>query len=160
MSFLSLVLSNRALRVLKTLTFKMRPSAQPFMRKWVLFASEWKIISISKAEHLTSFWYRGPGELGNGLLFVVTCFLLCYLAPMLQSQPSTRSLTARSSLAQQPRKTSSSFRCGYSFRFPGERVTYNRQVSSNSEGNLEYLNRCLLDKEISFDHNNKWIWEI
>ena len=28
---------------------------------------EWKIISISKAEHLTSFWYRGPGKLGNGL---------------------------------------------------------------------------------------------
>ena len=27
-----------------------------------------KIISISKAELLTSFWYRGPGELGNGLL--------------------------------------------------------------------------------------------
>ena len=27
-----------------------------------------KIIPISKAEHLTSPWYRGPGELGNGLL--------------------------------------------------------------------------------------------
>ena len=27
---------------------------------------EWKNISISKAERL--FWYRGPGELGNGLL--------------------------------------------------------------------------------------------
>ena len=53
----------------KTLTFKMRPSAQPFLWKWVLFAWEWKIISISKAEHLTSFWYRGPGELGNGLLY-------------------------------------------------------------------------------------------
>ena len=26
-----------------------------------------KIISISKAEHLTSFWYRGSGELRNGL---------------------------------------------------------------------------------------------
>ena len=54
----------------KTLTFKMRPSAQPFLWKWVLFAWEWKIISISKAEHLTSFWYRGPGELGNGLFHV------------------------------------------------------------------------------------------
>ena len=54
-------------RVLKTLTFKMRPSAQSFLWKWVLFAWEWNIISISKAEHLTSFWYRGPGELGNGL---------------------------------------------------------------------------------------------
>ena len=35
---------------------------------WVSFAWGWKIISISKAEHLTSFWYRGPGKLGNGLL--------------------------------------------------------------------------------------------
>ena len=40
----------------------MRPSTQPFLWKWVLFAWEWKIISISKAEHLTSFWYRGPGD--------------------------------------------------------------------------------------------------
>ena len=54
-------------RVPKTLTFKARPSAQPFLWKWVLFAWEWKIVSISKAEHLTSFWYRGPGERGNGL---------------------------------------------------------------------------------------------
>ena len=45
----------------------MRPSAQPFLWKWVLFAWEWKIIFISTAERLTSFWYRGPGELGNGL---------------------------------------------------------------------------------------------
>ena len=29
-----------------------------------------KLISTRKVEHLTSFWYRGPGiELGNGLLF-------------------------------------------------------------------------------------------
>ena len=55
-------------RVPKSLTFKMRPSAQPFLWKWVLFAWEWKIFSISKPEHLTSFWYRGPGELGIGLL--------------------------------------------------------------------------------------------
>ena len=54
-------------RVRKTLTFKTRPSAQPFSWKWVLFAWEWKIISISKAELLTSFSYRGPGELGNSL---------------------------------------------------------------------------------------------
>ena len=55
-------------RVPKALTFKMRPGALPFLWKWVLFAWEWKIIFISKAEHLTSFWYRGPGELGNSLL--------------------------------------------------------------------------------------------
>ena len=36
--------------------------------KWVLFASEWKMISISKAEQLPLFWNRGAEELGNGLL--------------------------------------------------------------------------------------------
>ena len=55
-------------RVPKTLTFKMRLGAQPFSWKWVLFAWEWKMISISKAEHPPSFWNRGPRELGNGLL--------------------------------------------------------------------------------------------
>ena len=45
----------------KTLTFKMRRSGQPFSWKWVLLAREWKIIFISKAEHLTSFWHRGSG---------------------------------------------------------------------------------------------------
>jgi len=44
----------------RTLTFKLGPSAQPLLWKWVLFAWEWKIMSISKAEHLTSFGYRGP----------------------------------------------------------------------------------------------------
>ena len=56
----------------KTLTFKMRLGAQPFLWKWVLFAWEWKIISISKAEHLPSFRNRGPGKLGNDLLFSST----------------------------------------------------------------------------------------
>ena len=55
-------------RVPKTLTFKMRPSAQPVLWKWVLFTWEWKIISISKADHLTLFSYRGPRVIGNGLL--------------------------------------------------------------------------------------------
>ena len=27
-----------------------------------------KIVSVSKVEHLTSFWYRGPAELESGLL--------------------------------------------------------------------------------------------
>ena len=54
-------------RVPKILTFKMRLGAQPFLWKWVLFAWEWKMISISKAEHLPFFWNRDPGELGNGL---------------------------------------------------------------------------------------------
>ena len=55
-------------RVLPGLCIKTRLGAQLFLWKWVLFAWEWKIISISKVEHLTSFWYRGPGELGIGLL--------------------------------------------------------------------------------------------
>ena len=52
-------------RVLPGLCIKTRLGAQLFLWKWVLFAWEWKIISISKVEHLTSFWYRGPGELGG-----------------------------------------------------------------------------------------------
>ena len=53
-------------RVPPGLCIKTRLGAQPFLWRWVLFAWEWKIISIacsiSKVEHLTSFWYRGPGE--------------------------------------------------------------------------------------------------
>ena len=55
------------LRVPKTLTFKMRLGAQPFLWKWVIFAWKRKVISISKAERLPSFWNRGLGEFGNGL---------------------------------------------------------------------------------------------
>ena len=55
----------------KTLTFKMRLGAQPFLWEWVLFAWEWKMISISKAEHLPLFWNRGPGEMGYGLFIWV-----------------------------------------------------------------------------------------
>ena len=51
---------------------KMRPSAQPFLWKWILFAWEWTFISISKAEHLTSFWYRGPEELRDGLFYMAS----------------------------------------------------------------------------------------
>ena len=54
--------------------FQMRLGAQPFLWKWVLFAWEWKMISISKAEHLPSFWNRGPGELGNGLITAAVDF--------------------------------------------------------------------------------------
>ena len=53
-------------RVPKILTFKMRQSSQLFLWKWVLLAWECKIISISKAAHLTSFWYRGLREHGHG----------------------------------------------------------------------------------------------
>ena len=44
----------------------MRPSAENLSCENE-FAWEWKIISMSQAKHLTSFWYRGPGKLGNGL---------------------------------------------------------------------------------------------
>ena len=62
---------NRPLLSSKTLFFKMRLSAQAFLWKWVLFAWEWKMISISKAEHLPSFWNKGLGEHGNGLLLIL-----------------------------------------------------------------------------------------
>jgi len=55
----------------------MRLGAQPFLWKWVLFAWEWKMISISKAVYLPSFWNRRPGELVNGLLTLR--FLLSFL---------------------------------------------------------------------------------
>ena len=61
-------------RVPPGLCIKTRLGAQLFLWKWVLFAWEWKIISISKVEHLTLFWYRGPGELGNGLFNVPMTF--------------------------------------------------------------------------------------
>ena len=69
-------------QVLEILTFKAMPSAQPFLTVSVVFAWEWKIISKSKVEHLALFWYRGPGELGNGrFLFAhgIDCLRLCML---------------------------------------------------------------------------------
>ena len=62
----------------------MRLGAQPFLWKWVLFAWEWKMISVSKADHLHSFWNRGPGELGNGLL---TCILWPAKKPTVNCTP-------------------------------------------------------------------------
>ena len=60
---------NRPLLSSKTPHFKKkRPSAEPFMWKWALFAWKWKIIFISKAEHLASPWNRGLRQLGNDLL--------------------------------------------------------------------------------------------
>ena len=51
-------------RVPKTLTFKMRLGAQPFSWKRVLFAWD----PYQRLSTFPSFWNRGPGELGNGLL--------------------------------------------------------------------------------------------
>ena len=48
-------------RVPKSLSFKMRPSAQHFLWTWVLFAREWKIIFIWKVEHRgTRKWHIAP----------------------------------------------------------------------------------------------------
>ena len=54
-------------RVPKPHTFKMRPSAQPCLWKWILFAWERKIMSISKAEPLTvkGSEARGNSEMTN-----------------------------------------------------------------------------------------------
>ena len=78
-------------RVPKTLTSKMRLGAQPFLWKWVLFAWESKMIFISKAEHLPSFWKRGLGGLGNGLvvLKVVHLAFVMELRGLHHLQPPT-----------------------------------------------------------------------
>ena len=52
-------------RVPKTLTFKMRLGAQSFFWKWVLFAWEWKMISISKGWAPTLVLTQRPGGTRN-----------------------------------------------------------------------------------------------
>ena len=55
-------------RVPRSLAFKTRLSAIPFLWKWVLFAWELrKIIFKSIASHLASHWNRGLAQLGDGL---------------------------------------------------------------------------------------------
>ena len=76
-------------RVPKTLTFKMRLGTQPFLWKRVLFAWEWKMISISKAEHLILFWNRGSGELGNGL-FNWSSLENCSTGPMHKNKQTNK----------------------------------------------------------------------
>ena len=80
-------MTNGDFRVPKTLTYKIRLGAQPFLWKWVLFAWEWKMTSISKAEHLPSFWNRGPWELGNGprFLCLIYHFSVCIAYKMKHS---------------------------------------------------------------------------
>ena len=51
----------------KTLTFKTRLSAKPFLWKCVLFAWKLKTILISMALQLASLWNRGLGQRGDGL---------------------------------------------------------------------------------------------
>ena len=47
--------------------FQNEAKCPTFLVKMSLFAWEWKIIYISKAQHLTSFWYSSQGKLRNGL---------------------------------------------------------------------------------------------
>ena len=47
----------------KTLTFKRRLRAKPFLLKCVLFEWDWKFIIMSMASHLASLWNRGMGQL-------------------------------------------------------------------------------------------------
>ena len=58
----------RARTLITDLAGKFRKASLPKWGQVHNLSWEWKIISMSMAEHLTSFWYRGPGELGNGRL--------------------------------------------------------------------------------------------
>ena len=62
---------NRPLPSSKNSHFQNEARCTTFLWKWVLFAWEWKTISISKAEHVPLFWNRGRGELGNGVLWYI-----------------------------------------------------------------------------------------
>ena len=55
----------------KTLIFQTaRLNAKPFFGKWVLFARKCKILFISIASNLASFWNRGLGQLRMAYSFV------------------------------------------------------------------------------------------
>ena len=58
---------NRPLPSSKNPHFRNEARCTTFLVNMSFIAWEWKMISISKAEHLPLFWNRGPGELGNGL---------------------------------------------------------------------------------------------
>ena len=55
------------LRSSKTPHFQNDAKCRTFLVKMSFTCMAIKIISLSNAEHLTSFWYRGPGELENDL---------------------------------------------------------------------------------------------
>ena len=58
-------------RVPLCLSFKASLSAKPFLWKWLICMKmklHAELIFIWKISHLYSFWNRGTGELGNGLL--------------------------------------------------------------------------------------------
>ena len=59
---------NRPLTSSKNLHFQNEAKSTAFLVKMRFICIRMKIISTSKAEHLTSFLYRDPEELGNGVL--------------------------------------------------------------------------------------------
>ena len=68
-------------RVPPGLCIKTTLGAQPLIWKLFFILIQIKLISTRKVEHLTSFWYRGSGKLGNGLSYPwFKCyFLLCFV---------------------------------------------------------------------------------
>ena len=61
-----LSLTNWSLPSSKNPHFQNETKCTTFHVKMSFIRMRMKIISISKAKHLTSFWYGGLGELGNG----------------------------------------------------------------------------------------------
>ena len=59
-------LKNRPLPSSKDPHFQNEAKCTTFLVKMSFICMRMKYHFISKAVHLTSFWYRGPGELGNG----------------------------------------------------------------------------------------------
>ena len=81
-TFVARVVHNRPLighfRVPPGLCTKTRLGAQPLIWRWFFILMQITLISTRIVEHLTSFWYRGTGELGNGLLqWSESSFLEC-----------------------------------------------------------------------------------
>ena len=61
---------NKPLSSSKNPHFQNEAKRTTFLVTMSFICMRMKIISLSKAEHLTSFWYRGLEGLGNGLLQV------------------------------------------------------------------------------------------
>ena len=72
----TLTLPNRPLPNSEDPHFQNEARCTTFLVKMSFICMRVKMISISKAEHLPSFWNRGPGQLGNGLLVSLSVFSL------------------------------------------------------------------------------------
>ena len=64
---LTVIWIGHCLRSSKTPHFQNEAKCTTFLMKMSFTCMAIKTISLSNAEHLTSFWYRGPGELENAL---------------------------------------------------------------------------------------------